>query len=103
MSNFVFPIAATSGLVFGLPLSQCIDNERGALQARQGTGGSGPGRGRAVGPGALSGRGGASRSSAGSADEGGSVELRRKSHHGSRASFSSLVEAPRHDDVSVIR
>ncbi|XP_034237562.1 uncharacterized protein LOC117643033 [Thrips palmi] len=87
-----------SGLVFGLPLSQCIENERGvrvpsntALQARQGTGGSGPG--------------GASRSSAGAADDtgsSGSVELRRKSHHGSRASFSSLVEAPRHDDAGSV-
>ncbi|KAK3927087.1 Rho GTPase-activating protein 6 [Frankliniella fusca] len=117
-----------SGLVFGLPLSQCIEHERGVrvpgntpLPARGGAGGPGgaaPGRGSVPGAGSgaqraglaglagLVGRGGASRSSAGAAEDAssgsGSVELRRKSHHGSRASFSSLVEAPRLDDAGSV-
>lgn len=51
------------GMVFGIPISQCLENDR---LSRIQHGGS-PGR-----------------------DE--PSELRRKSHHGSRSSFSSLIE-----------
>ncbi|XP_052123709.1 uncharacterized protein LOC113207232 isoform X2 [Frankliniella occidentalis] len=109
-----------SGLVFGLPLSQCIEHERGVRVpgnnvALPGRGGATPGRGSVPGThraglaglAGLVSRGGASRSSAGAAEDvgsggSGSVELRRKSHHGSRASFSSLVEAPRLDDAGSV-
>lgn len=57
----------SGGLVFGIPLWQCIENDRLAKLARPG------------------------------AELSGDEEPRR---HGSRSSFSSLVDAPRNDEVS---
>uniref|UniRef100_A0A1B6E243 Rho-GAP domain-containing protein n=1 Tax=Clastoptera arizonana TaxID=38151 RepID=A0A1B6E243_9HEMI len=54
-----------TGAVFGIPLGQCVENERTA-------------------------RMGSRNSDASGADE--HSELRRKSHHGSRGSFSSLID-----------
>ncbi|GLV35356.1 Rho GTPase activating protein at 102A [Carabus blaptoides fortunei] len=67
---------STTGLVFGIPLSQCIENDRLSRIARAGS----PFRSR----GELSG------------DE--NATLRRQSHHGSRASFSSLIDSPRTEE-----
>lgn len=59
------------GLVFGIPLGQCVENERLA---------------RAKGDALL----------------GEDAELRRKSHHGSRSSFSSLIESSAKGEVRLI-
>lgn len=69
--------ASSGGLVFGIPLTQCVENDRISRAAT----GTSPFRSR----GELS----------GSAEE--PSPIRR---HGSRASFSSLFEGPRAEDVS---
>jgi len=55
-----------TGMVFGIPLSQCVENERAKL--------------------------GSTRSESETEDI---PDLTRKPHHGSRGSFSSLIETPR--------
>ncbi|RZF47061.1 hypothetical protein LSTR_LSTR011798 [Laodelphax striatellus] len=54
----------SGGLVFGIPLGQCVENER-AVRLRSGS------------------------------HEEPVTQLRRESHHGSRTSFTSLIETPR--------
>lgn len=62
-----FDVAADGGMVFGVPLGQCVENERVARS------------GKVVDP---------LRGEVDSED----TELRRKSHHGSRSSFTSLID-----------
>lgn len=62
--------------MFGIPLSQTIANDRLSEEAR--------GVATGVAPGSAS-----------------PAELRRRSHHGSRTSFSSLSDAARADQVGL--
>lgn len=70
--------ASTGGLVFGIPLTQCVENDRLSRAAA----GTSPFRSR----GELSGS---------------NEEPVRIGRHGSRASFSSLFDAPRGEEVHV--
>src|SRR5262245_45521068 len=63
------------GLVFGIPLSQCISNEQTARRTR-----------------------GMSPSHRHGSDD---ADLHKKSHHGSRTSFGSLLDTLRNDKVSL--
>lgn len=76
-SSFLFTESSTSGgLVFGIPLPQCVENDRLSRVAA----GASPFRSRG--------------------DLSGSGDEPTIGRHASRASFSSLIDAPRGDDVS---
>lgn len=81
-----------SGLVFGIPLNQCIENDRLARVARSNS----PLRSSRS---ELYSSGDVISSSESTVSK---LTTRRQSHHGSRTSFSSLIDtgASRADDVS---